>query len=405
MGMLGLLLLILFGGVFRPAPGTPPAEGNRQLAPVRPPTQGTSPGGVAMTPDNGLAMAATGSTATPRSGTKSPAATNFAGTTPTARPTGVVRTFTPTPVYPTGTPTPYLLQDMAEQAEKIVRAEVVASYPGSRVLRVQEYIKLDNLSFGKYVGEELYHTAYIRVVGPDSDLNLLASGKRYIVFLVKETHNWCDGQQPQFGPYNVLSGEAGVYEIKDGPNGTPVAAGTTGHSDMQLYDFMRQLRVLVGSTQTSPTSILDTGSDELVRLVHSADVIAEVSHTDTSAGAGRYFVYFTLDRWLKKSPAFPDDRIAFSFSKCETIPRYSDADRYILFVHKEAFVHPSNGPMHWTWLTGDYDGIFSISKDGIVMDAGIGHYMGWKVADLEAEIQRALRTPGTPDANLRDNLR
>ena len=45
--------------------------------------------------------------------------------------------------------------------------------------------------------------------------------------------------------------------------------------------------------------------------------------------------------------------------------------------------------------------VFSVARDGTVVDAGIGHYMGWKLDELENEIQKALSTPSTPDLILR----
>jgi hypothetical protein len=318
-------------------------------------------------------------------------------------PTIAVPTYTPTPAIPTATPTPYKLQDVIEQAAKIAEVEVATSFPGSKVLRVKRYFKWFGITSQIAEKAQLEHNAYLRLVGPDSDLELLVPGRTYIVFLVHAGHASCPAETMGYdpwSPYVLLSGAAGAYEIRDGRIRNLIPAENTGYFDGPLDEFLNDLRSRVVDPTLSLTPVVDNGPVELVRIAHAADAIADVSIESAEAATGFLFQTLTVNRWLQAPATVGDGTIHIGTGRCQSNPSHSDANRYIVFISKGGDTQPGFTIYDSPFVTGGNNGIFSISKDGIVMDAGLGHYMGWRVEDLEAEIQRALNVPGTPDANV-----
>lgn len=305
-----------------------------------------------------------------------------------------------TPVIPTTTPTPHLLKDLVQQADTVAQVEVSASYSGSKVLRVTRYFKNGGWSY-ESDGENPYETPFIRVVGSNYDLKPLAYGESLIIFLTKATHSWCSFDAARSVPYMLIGGKESIYMLRHGKVRRLGDEDGMSAKDLPLDYFISQVEALVGEQKPANPYVVDNGPDQLVRLAHTADAIAEVEFFQGDAGVGRVVLRFAVKEWIKSSPVFAEDNIRLDFGTCETMPQYSDAGRHILFLHKEKLQNEAGGPSEWTYLTGGYDGIFAISKVDTILDAGLGHYVGWKLAEFKAEIRNALSTPGTPDLVLR----
>jgi hypothetical protein len=126
-------------------------------------------------------------------------------------------------------------------------------------------------------------------------------------------------------------------------------------------------------------------------------------------------ISYKVDKWLKKPSGFngdnidpnwatgsiSDNRINLIFLNCDIQFVQGEGGPSILFLYGDNGWDGEGNPVTGYSITGEAAGIFHLNGAGIVVHAGLGHYMGWKLDALENEITRAISVPGTPDPAFR----
>lgn len=304
---------------------------------------------------------------------------------------------------PTNTPIATTLAEYVSQSEGIAEVTVTFAYTDGAKVRVDKWLKVLTLPEDNYLLPPYIVNEQFLSVGASTLQNgkpAFEAGQHYVIFIdVDILHGECHPRS-----FGLLNDIQGIYRIADGNITQAPLPQYNGIALAQLESLL--LAQLPASAQLQPTVMPDVGPDELVQLVHSADLIVEAHLIYGDSQSMTYEIDKVLNQNMSASetPVAKANELVIVHFRCDARADGGETGRYIIFAQQYKGRDILNLATSLAFFSIDNKtliggGMFTVrpNPDPVVWtDGSLDHFAGWPLADLESAVADAINTPYVP---------